>query len=67
MTKQTPHMKIERKAMIRNRYNYPTLSVQDTKGKEERDKSNDITINALQVESQNDNFSPKNWPNGYPK
>ena len=52
--------------MIRNRYNYPTPFVQDTKGKEERSESNGTTIK-LQAESQKDSFFPKNWPNGYPK
>ena len=45
--------------MIRNRYNYLTTSVQDTKGKEGRTKSNGITIKTLQAESQKDSFFPE--------
>ena len=40
--------------MISNRYNYPTLWVQDSKWKEGRTKSNVTTINTLQAESQKD-------------
>ena len=50
--------------MIKNRYNYLTPSVQDTKGKEGHTYSNGTTIKTLQ-ESQKDSFFPKNWPNGY--
>ena len=60
---------MERKAMIRNRYNYQTPSVQYTKRKEGRTKSNGTTIKTPQAESQMDSFFPKilNWPNGDPK
>ena len=44
--------------MIRNRYNYLTPSVQDTKGKEERTQSNNTNIKTLQAETQKDNFIP---------
>ena len=57
---------IERKATIRNRYNYLS-SVQDTKGKEGRTKNNGATIKTLQAESPKDSFFPKHRPNGYPK
>ena len=50
--------------MVRNRYNYLTPSVQDTKRKEGRTKSNG---KILQAESQKDSFFLKNWPNGYQK
>ena len=62
-----PDKWIERKAMIRNRYNDLTPSIQDTKGKEERTQSNSTTIKTLQAESKKDSFFPKNWPYGYPK
>ena len=46
--------------MIRNRYNYLTPFVQDTKEKEGRTESNATTIKTLQAESQKDRvFSPK--------
>ena len=45
--------------MIRNRYNYLTPSVQDTKGKEGRTQSNGTTIKTLQTESQKDSFFSK--------
>ena len=45
--------------MIRNRYNYLTPSVQDTKGKEGRTESNNTTIKTLQRESQKARFFPK--------
>ena len=50
---------IERKAMIRNRYNYLTTSVQNIKGKDGRTSSNNTTIKTLQAESQKDSFFPK--------
>ena len=45
MTKQTSHInpvmhKIERKAMIRNRYNYPSPPIRDIKGKETQTQNN---------------------------
>ena len=46
--------------MISLRYNYLTPSVQDTKGKEGRTKSNRTTIKTQQAESEKNNFFPKN-------
>ena len=40
-----------KEAMIRNRYNYLTPSVPDTKRKEGRTKNNDTTIKTLQAEN----------------
>ena len=54
-------MKIESKVMIKNRYNYPTPSVQDTKGKEGR------TLKQRHHNQNTTNRKPNNWPNGYPK
>ena len=51
--------------MIRNRYNYLTPFVQDTKGKEGRTKSNSATIKTLQAEKGQ--YLSQNWPNGHPK
>ena len=53
--------------LIRNRYNYQTPSVQDTKGKEGRTWSNGTTMKTLQAEVKKDSFFSQNWPNGYPK
>ena len=55
------------KVMIRNRYNYLTTSVQDTKGKEGRTYSNATTIKTLQTDSKKEGFFPKKWPKGYLK
>ena len=44
-------VEIERKAMIKNRYNYLSSSVQDTEEKE-RTESNGTTIKTLQAESK---------------
>ena len=50
--------------MIRNRYNHPTPSAQDTKGKEEKcTKSNGTTIKTQRAESQKDSFFPKQKKN----
>ena len=67
ITNAQRRMKIKRKAMIRNRYNYLTSYVQDNKWKEARNKSNEIKIKALKAENQKDSFFPKQMPNGYPK
>ena len=61
------NMKIEKKATIRNRYNYLKLPIQTAKGKEGRFYSNGTTIKTVQTESQKDSFFPRNWPNSYPK
>ena len=50
--------------MIRNRYNYPTPSEQDTKGKEEgRTESNGTTIKTQQAESQRTVSFPQKMAN----
>ena len=54
-------VKIETKAMIRNRYNYLTLSVQDTKQKEGRSLSNGTTIKKIQEGSQKDRLFPNKF------
>ena len=60
-------VQIERKAMIRNGNSCLTPSVQDTKRKDRRTKSNGTSFKTLQAESQKESFFLKSWPNGYPK
>ena len=59
--------KIERKAMIRNRYNYPTPPIRDIKGKETQTRNNWTLMETSVAESQMDSYFPTKWPNGYPK
>ena len=59
--------KIERKAMIRNRYNYPTPLIRDIKGKETQTRNNWTLMETSLAESQTDSYFPTKWPNGYPK
>ena len=59
--------KIERKTMIRNRYNYPTPSIRDIKGKETQTRNNWNLMETSLAESQTDSYFPTKWPNGYPK
>ena len=59
--------KIERKAMIRNRYNYPTPPIRDIKGKETQTRNNWTLMETSLAESQTDSYFPTKWPNGYPK
>ena len=59
--------KIEKKAMIRNRYNYPTSHIRDIKGKETQTRNNWILMETSLLESQTDSYFPTKWPNGYPK
>ena len=54
--------KIEGKAMIRNRYNYPTPPIRDSKGKETQ-----TLMETSLAESQTISCFPIKWPNGYPK
>ena len=58
--------KIERKAMIRNQYNYPTPPIRDIKGKETQIRNNWTLMETL-AESQTDSYFPTKLPNGYPK
>ena len=57
---------IERKAVIRNRYNYPTSPVRDIKGKETQIRNNWPLMETSLAESQTDSYFPTKWPNGYP-
>ena len=59
--------KIERKAMIRNQYNYPTPPIRDIKGKETQKRNNWTLMETSIAESQTDNYFTTKWPNGYPK
>ena len=59
--------KIERKAMIRNRYKYPTPPIRDIKWKETQTQNNWTLMKTSLAESQTDSFFPTKWPNGYPK
>ena len=59
--------KIERKAMIRNQYNYPTPPIRDTKGKETQTRNNWTLMETSPAENQTDSYFPTKWPNGYPK
>ena len=61
------YKKIERKAMIRNRYNYPTPPFRDIKGKETQTQNNWTLMETSLAESQTDSYFPTKWPNGYPK
>ena len=61
------HNKIERKAMIRNRYNYPTPPITGFKGKETHTRNNWSLMETSLAESQTDSYFPTKWPNGYPK
>ena len=58
---------IERKAIIRNRYNYPTPSIRDIKGKETQTRNNWTLMETSLAESQTDSYFPTKWPNGYLK
>ena len=60
-------MRIERKAMIRNRYNYPTSPIRDIKGKETQTRNNWTLMEKSLAESQTESSFPTKWPNGYPK
>ena len=57
----------ERKAMIRNRYNYPTPPIRDIKGKETQTRNNRTLMETSLAESQTDSYFPIKWPNDYPK
>ena len=59
--------KIERKAVIRNRYNYPTPPIRDIKGKETQTRNNWTLMEISLAESQTDSYFPTKWTNGYPK
>ena len=61
------HSKIERKAMIRNRYNYPTPPIRDIKGKETQTRNNWTLMETSLAESQTDSYFPTKLPNGYTK
>ena len=61
------YLKIESKAMIRNRYNYPTPPIRDIKGKETQTRNNWTQMETSLAESQTDSYFPTKWPNGYPK
>ena len=58
---------IERKAMIRNRYNYPTPPIRDIKGKETQTRNKWTLMETSLAESQTDSYFPTKWSNGYPK
>ena len=60
-------LKIERKAMIRNRYNYSTPPIRDIKGKERQTRNNWTLMETSLAESQTDSYFPTKWPNGYLK
>ena len=51
--------KIERKAKIRNRYNYPTPPIRDIKGKETQTRNNWTLMETSLAESQTDIYSYK--------
>ena len=59
--------KIERKAMIRYRYNYPTRPIGDIKGKETQTRNNWTLMETSLAERKTDSYFPTKWPNGYPK
>ena len=59
--------KIERKAMIKNLYNYPTPPIRDIKAKETQTRNNWTLMETSLAESQTDSYFPTKWPNGYPK
>ena len=50
--------KIESKAMIRNRYNYPTPPIRDVKGKETQTRNNWTRMETPLAESQTDIYFP---------
>ena len=60
-------LKIERKAMIRNRYYYPLPPIRDIKGKETQTRNNWTLMETSLAESQTDSYFPTKCPNGYPK
>ena len=53
--------------MIRNRYNYLTPSIQDTKGKEDALKATAPRSKHHKQKAKRTVSFPNNWPNGYPK
>ena len=53
--------------MITNRYNYPTPTIRDIKGKETQTRNNWTLMGTSLAESQTDSYFPTKWPNGYPK
>ena len=59
--------KIERKAMISYRYNYPTPPIRNIKRKETQTRNNWTLMEKSLAESQTDSYFPIKWPNGYPK
>ena len=59
--------KTERKAMIGNRYNYPTPPIRDIKVKETQTRNNWTLMETSLAESQTDSYFPTKCPNGYPK
>ena len=59
--------RIERKAMIRNRYSYHTPPIRDIKGKETQTRNNWTLMETSLAESQTDSYFPTKWPNVYPK
>ena len=50
--------KVERKAMIRNRYNYPTPAIRDIKGKNTQARNNWTLMETSLAESQTDSYFP---------
>ena len=58
-----PDIKIERKATIRNRYNYPTRPIRDIKEKETQTRTN----GNITSRKPNGQLLSHKWPNGYPK
>ena len=50
--------KIERKAMVRNRYNYPTPPIKDIKRKETQPQNNWTLMETSLAESQTDSYFP---------
>ena len=58
---------IERKAIIRNRYNYPSPPIRDINGKETQTRNNWILMETSLAESQTDSYFPTKWQNGYQK
>ena len=58
--------KIEGKAMIRNRHNYPTSPIRDIKGKETRTRNNRTLMETSPAESQTDSYFLTKCPHGYP-
>ena len=54
-------LKIEGKAMIRNRYNYPTPPNRDIKGEETQTQNNLTLMETSLAESQTDSYFSTKW------